>query len=310
MITDIDPAPDEVSVTDALDTLCRSALGEAPADPSVFPSEFWRTLAEFGFFSIGLVNSFGGAAELVGAAGVLGRHAAPGPLASAVVASQLPDLAERDGVIGGSCVAVVCSPPFAPWADVATTFLVRDADVFRYATLGTRSSTTALDGTPWARADIALGEAAGPASAAIDRRDLFVCGYVLGALRRLAEEAAAYASSRRQFGRPLSQFQGVSFPLAEGAIAVRAADALTRLAALASDRGGSDSRRLIVAARLSAARAADLMLPVAHQVHGAIGVTADGPVFHISRKVRQLLSETALDRRDLAALDPDLARAA
>jgi hypothetical protein len=61
------------------------------------------------------------------------------------------------------------------------------------------------------------------------------------------------------------------------------------------------------AARLSARRAALDAAHTCHQLFGAVGITLEGPVFHISRRLRQLASqppgESAARASLLAQLD-------
>ena len=59
----------------------------------------------------------------------------------------------------------------------------------------------------------------------------------VGLARSALEQAAAYVASRRAFGMPLSEQQGIRFMLAEMARDVAGARALTRIAAAAKDRG-------------------------------------------------------------------------
>ncbi len=66
---------------------------------------------------------------------------------------------------------------------------------------------------------------------------------------------------------------------------------LARIAAHAFDTGAPDLRARAAAARLSATRAALDAAHTAHQLFGAQGITVEGPVFQVSRRIRQLASQ-------------------
>jgi alkylation response protein AidB-like acyl-CoA dehydrogenase len=73
-----------------------------------------------------------------------------------------------------------------------------------------------------------------------------------GAMERLLTEAVAWATSRRQFGARIYDFQGVSFPLADSAADASAARLLTREAARLADDETTDPK--VVHARASVAK--------------------------------------------------------
>ena len=55
-------------------------------------------------------------------------------------------------------------------------------------------------------------------------------------------------------------------------------------------------------AKLSANAAALRAAHVCHQVFGANGITLEGPVFHVSRRIRQLASQSRSDRSEREVL--------
>ena len=59
--------------------------------------------------------------------------------------------------------------------------------------------------------------------------------------------------------------------------------------------GGSgvdaEARAYASAARISACRAGVEATHTCHQLFGAVGITLEGPVFHVSRRIRQLASQ-------------------
>ncbi|PKN53842.1 MAG: acyl-CoA dehydrogenase, partial [Deltaproteobacteria bacterium HGW-Deltaproteobacteria-14] len=100
-------------------------------------------------------------------------------------------------------------------------------------------------------------------------------------------EGATYATTRTQFGRPIADFQAISFKLADIATEVDAArlvvhDAAGALAAT-PERGEQAAGALLLAVT-AAARAADEAL----QIHGGYGYTRDFPVERLWRDARAL----------------------
>ena len=98
---------------------------------------------------------------------------------------------------------------------------------------------------------------------------------ISGALDRVLELSVEYVNDRAQFGRALSKFQAVQHACAELAGEVAAASAAADIAAdaLASPAGGDDLA--IAAAKLRAGEAAGRGAAIAHQLHGALGFTAE-----------------------------------
>jgi len=110
---------------------------------------------------------------------------------------------------------------------------------------------------------------------------------------------------RKQFGRPIGDFQAVAHPLADCSMRLSAAASLARAAAFYFDAGGAaQARHFAAAAHVSAIDASLEAAYVCHQVFGAIGITREGPIFHLSRRVRQLASQVpsrAASRNQLLA---------
>lgn len=99
-----------------------------------------------------------------------------------------------------------------------------------------------------------------------------------GALEGVLTRCIAYANERVQFGRPLAKFQAIQHNIAIMATNTAAARAGADMAAAALPQVLSDPARFlrqVAAAKLRAGEAASLCAPLAHQVHGAIGVTRE-----------------------------------
>jgi len=119
-----------------------------------------------------------------------------------------------------------------------------------------------------------------------------------GALERVLELTAAYAGERVQFGRPIGKFQAVQQNMAVLAEQSCAAAAAANIAA----RGFVANDILAIAiAKVRAGEAASVGAGIAHQVHGAIGFTAEHRLHFFTKQLwswrDELGSEAVWSRR-------------
>jgi hypothetical protein len=131
------------------------------------------------------------------------------------------------------------------------------------------------------------GEGFRLALSALEGGRLGVAALATGLARGALEAATAYAREREQFGRPIIEFQGLSFLLADMATRVAAARALYRDAAARKDAGVDASR----AASMSKLFCTDTAMSVttdAVQVHGGVGYTREFPVERYMREAKVL----------------------
>lgn len=111
------------------------------------------------------------------------------------------------------------------------------------------------------------------------RGALFRSLLMAGALERALELSVRYATERVQFGRMIGQFQAIQQELARFAGEVAAAVAAALSAAGALERG-ADAQVAVASAKIRTAHAAHESALIAHQVHGAIGVTDEHALHH------------------------------
>lgn len=107
----------------------------------------------------------------------------------------------------------------------------------------------------------------------------------VGAAQKLLELATDYAKSRVQFGRPIAEFQGVQWHLADMAVEVQAARLMTYWAAWLVDNGSKVVKEAAMAKLLASEvvwRAADRAV----QVFGGLGYMRGIPVERYYRDVR------------------------
>jgi alkylation response protein AidB-like acyl-CoA dehydrogenase len=99
------------------------------------------------------------------------------------------------------------------------------------------------------------------------------------------EMAIAYAENRKQFGRPISDFQFVQGKLADMYISLEGAKLLV-YRAIAQGDDGLPSRLDSSAAKVAATEAACLVTDLAMQIHGATGLDQEMPLEWLYRCVR------------------------
>lgn len=111
------------------------------------------------------------------------------------------------------------------------------------------------------------------------------CVMICGALASVRDMTAGYVTKREQFGRPLRKFQAVEHQLAVLARECVLAEAATDVAVASLARNREISLPEAAAAKVVCGRAAANVLAIAHQLHGAIGVTREYPLQSYTRLV-------------------------
>jgi alkylation response protein AidB-like acyl-CoA dehydrogenase len=125
------------------------------------------------------------------------------------------------------------------------------------------------------------------ALAALDAGRLGIAACATGVAQAALDAATAWARERHQFGRPIADFQGMSFLLADMATAVEAARALYLAAARRKDRGLPYGPQAAMA-KLFASDAAMRVTTDAVQVLGGYGYVEDFPVARLMREAKVL----------------------
>jgi len=111
----------------------------------------------------------------------------------------------------------------------------------------------------------------------LDGGRISIAALSLGTAQGAYEAALQYAKERQQFGKPISQFQAISFKLAEMATAIEAAKLLTYYAAERKDQGQSVTTQAAMA-KYYASEVAVKVANEAVQVFGGYGYIKDFPV--------------------------------
>ena len=279
----------------------------------------WQMLEETEFTRIGLSEAQGGAggtlSDLAAVLRIAGRYTAPVPLAEtamlaawmlAAAGLPVPRGPLAAGPAGGESLharregdrwIVSGALKRAPWARVAQRLVllahsdsggvVMSVDPARCTIQPGRNLADEPRDTVLLHDVIAEHAApAGPVthSAFMLRGALARALLMAGALERTLELAVHYAQERVQFGRRIGQFQAIQQQLARFAAEVAAAVAAALSAAGAMDRD-ADVTLAVASAKIRTAEAAHAGALIAHQVHGAIGVTDEYPLHHATLRL-------------------------
>jgi alkylation response protein AidB-like acyl-CoA dehydrogenase len=118
---------------------------------------------------------------------------------------------------------------------------------------------------------------------------LALAANLVGAATRLLRDTAGYAATRVQFRRPLGDFQGVAFPLAEVDASLAAARALVRRAATLLAAGAQ--AEFAATALRSAVRAASKAVHACFQAYGAMAFTEECDAARYGRRIAQLAAQ-------------------
>lgn len=183
------------------------------------------------------------------------------------------------GAGGISCLlADAGTPGIQPQARERTMGL-RSSPVAQIAFEGARVSVDRLVGDENQGFRIAMS--------ALDSGRLGIAASAVGLAQAALDHAARYAREREQFGRPIGQFQGIGFMLADMDTRISAARALTLHAARLRDRGLPYSAEA-AKAKLFATDTAMAVTIDAVQVLGGAGYVSDHPVERYLREAKVL----------------------
>lgn len=266
----------------------------AATDVKGFDLALWRTLVESGVPRLlrpesegGAGNAFRDASQVLQA---VGMHAPAVPITDTVVAHFLLsrasiDLSDErpirlrvtapDGMPDAGAPAAdghgQSGPDFAhllevnPWGDDV---------VMTWYPLAESSATAASAGRSLRSSEQALVQGLLALAAA---------SVLTGAMMRAMAMAIEWAGTRVQFGRPIGQFQAVQHSLALAAEELAASRAALDWAAQELEAGRPMPAAAIAKAR--AAEAAGKVAAITHQVHGAIGFTAEFALYRSSQQL-------------------------
>ncbi|MEV5985686.1 acyl-CoA dehydrogenase [Streptomyces sp. NPDC052051] len=128
----------------------------------------------------------------------------------------------------------------------------------------------------------------------LDHTRITIAAQALGVAQGAFDYAKGYVKERKQFGKPIADFQGIQFMLADMAMKIEAARQLTYAAAAKSERGDADLTFQGAAAKCFASDVAMEVTTDAVQLLGGYGYTRDYPVERMMRdaKITQIYEGT------------------
>ncbi len=271
--------------------------------PEVFDADLWRNLEESGLTRLTTEQEAGPREVAVVLAGLAARAGAVPIAETDLLAGWLAGQAGLDVPAGPLTVAIGADGVArdVPWAaDAAVLLAARDADGLHvgflddpratagYNLAGEPRGTLSYDTAGLTRLDGAVGEE-------LIRRGAWArCVQIVGAFDSALALTVAHTSERVQFGRTLSKFQAVQHSLAAMAGEIEQARAATDLATAAvADHGFADSRSdyAVTIAKVAVGRAVTPVTTIAHQLHGAIGVTIEHPLWSATMRARSWADE-------------------
>jgi acyl-CoA dehydrogenase len=175
---------------------------------------------------------------------------------------------------------------------------MHDGEILRFAKADGRLTRQYRNIAGEPRADLEFVNA--PVLSATSNADLFPLGALArmcqmsGLLEPMLAMTIEHAKTRQQFGRAIGNFQAIQQQLAVFASETAATTAAAASACRAADRGGAWFE--IASAKLRANRAVDIATSAAHQIHGAIGITAEHALHRYTQRLWAWKSEFGNDR--------------
>jgi len=136
----------------------------------------------------------------------------------------------------------------------------------------------------------------------LDNGRLGIAAQAIGIAEAALRYAASYAAERKQFGKPIKEFQAIQFKLADMAMRVASARALLHMSATAKDRG-EHMTQFSAMTKLLASEAAMAVTTQAIQIFGGYGYVKDYPVERLFRdaKVTEIYEGTSEIQRIVIA---------
>lgn len=312
------------------------------ADEGAWPQDVWEEAEELELNTLGLDEDFGGAGgsfiEALEVAMAIGRYAAPLPWAENFLGRWVAGAAEADLPAGPAVCLVVdeeANHAFSDnrisgtwrdvsWAPVAESFVVvKTANDQTDIAIVARNDVELhegrdIAGQPKAHVSIDVSGAsrfAAPLTQGqFKRRSLLVYSALMaGAMDGAFEMTQRYITERHQFGRPLAAFQSVQQHLVTLAQAASMSALSIQRAALSEETVDADDEA--IAAAIAVRYHVDLAASAAHQAHGAMGMTREYGLQHLTRRLwlwrshgasdtelKHLMAKSAMDNGNIMGL--------
>jgi alkylation response protein AidB-like acyl-CoA dehydrogenase len=130
-----------------------------------------------------------------------------------------------------------------------------------------------------------LNQGWSPVQKIIQRAAVGKCCEIVGNIQRVLEMTVDYAKERKQFDRPIGSFQAIQHYCADMATDVDSAKFSTYQAAWMLSEGLPCTKEVAIA-KAWIGEASKRVFALAHQIHGAIGVTIEHDLHHYTRRAK------------------------
>jgi acyl-CoA dehydrogenase len=268
-----------------------------------WPEELWEALEGLGLPLLLVPEELGGIglgwADAAAVWQVIGRYAAPAPVAECMLANGLAaaaGIAPRGGLTSFGQTA--------PFGRFAAQLLLEPAP----GRLALHAPGAATPGQNIAReprdamtagpllAEGVLPNSHGPRALRLGHA-LLRAALIAGAVEHALALAVDWANTRKQFGRALATFQAIQQQLAVVASEAAAVSVAVSAAARAVDARGLEGAAFEIAcAKVVAGEAAQTTAATIHQVFAAIGITEDHELHHTTRRLWSWRDEGGSER--------------
>jgi acyl-CoA dehydrogenase len=286
--------------------------------PERFDHDLWRALEDAGLTKLIRTRGLGaGPAELAVVLYGVARHAGAVPIAENDLLARwlahqaggeppdgpltiaIADADVSDGHISGAAID-------APWTrDAVAVVLAARASSGLYVATAHHDDVDTYDGHNLAgeprntlRFDLPLtrfSEVRKELSDELMRRGAWArCVQLVGVLDSAVEHSFAHTHDRVQFGRTLNSFQSVQHSLATMVGEIERSRAVVALAVASAAEYGfaaEHTRHATAVAKVVLGQTVSVITTIAHQLHGAIGVTIEHPLWRSTMRAQSWVGE-------------------
>ena len=140
-------------------------------------------------------------------------------------------------------------------------------------------------------ADALLGEEGGALpliESLVDEATAAVCAEGVGVMRRLHAGTMDYARQRKQFGRPISDFQVLQHRMVDMFMEVEQSASMTLMATLKLDQSEAERMAAVSQAKAKVGKGLKFVGQSAVQIHGGIGITDELAIGHYFKRATMI----------------------
>jgi alkylation response protein AidB-like acyl-CoA dehydrogenase len=122
----------------------------------------------------------------------------------------------------------------------------------------------------------------------VDEANAAYCGEAVGCMRMMTSLTQEYARTRKQFGRPIADFQVLQHRMVDMFMATEESYSMALRATIKLGESEAERAKAVAAAKVSIGRNARFVGQAAVQIHGGMGVTDEMRVGHYFKRVTML----------------------